>query len=44
LAAQTGVAVFRTAFAAWLVEGETRSFAEIQDAVLGRLQSVVAAI
>ena len=44
LAAQTGVAVFRTAFAAWLVEGETRSFAEIQGAVLGRLQSVVAAI
>jgi AcrR family transcriptional regulator len=44
LAAQTGVAVFRTAFAVWLAEGETRSLREIQAAVLGRLQSVVAAI
>lgn len=43
LAAESGVAVFRTAFAAWIADGEQRPFAEILDAVLGRLRSLVAA-
>lgn len=44
LAAGSGVTVFRTAFAAWLVAGEERSFADVQRAVLGELQDVVAGL
>ena len=39
LAAETGVAVFRIAFAAWIVEGEERSLAEVQRAVLAELRA-----
>ncbi|WP_067510438.1 TetR family transcriptional regulator [Actinoplanes sp. TFC3] len=37
LAAESGVTVFRTAFIAWLTEGEQRPFAEIQRAVFEKL-------
>jgi AcrR family transcriptional regulator len=43
LAAESGVAVFRVAFATWIGEGEQRSLAEIQRAVLAELQALVAA-
>jgi hypothetical protein len=42
LAAQTGMAVFRTAFAAWIAEGEQRPFAEIQQSMLARLRDLTA--
>ncbi|MEU4690297.1 helix-turn-helix domain-containing protein [Actinoplanes sp. NPDC023714] len=41
LAAETGVAVFRTTFTTWVAEGETRSFPEIQDEVLERLRALL---
>lgn len=41
LAAQTGVTVFRTSFAAWIADGEQRGFAQIQRAVLDELQALV---
>ena len=41
LAAQTGVTIFRTAFATWIAGGEQRGFAEIQAAVLDELQALV---
>jgi AcrR family transcriptional regulator len=41
LAAETGVAVFRTAFAAWISEDETRTFPEIQAGVLARLHELL---
>ena len=41
LAAESGVAVFRLAFAAWIAEGEERSLSELQRAVLAELRSVV---
>lgn len=43
LAAENGVAVFRIAFAQWLADGEERSLAAIQHAVLDELHAVVAA-
>lgn len=42
LAAETGVTVFRTAFASWMADGEQRGFAQLQTAVLGELQALVA--
>lgn len=42
LAAETGVTVFRTAFAAWIAPGETRSLAALQDTVMERLHTLVA--
>ena len=42
LAAESGVAVFRLAFAAWIAEGEERSLAELQRAVLAELRTLVA--
>lgn len=41
LTAEAGVAVFRVAFAGWIAEGEERSLAEIQRAVLAELRSLV---
>ena len=41
LAAQTAVTVFRTAFAAWIADGEQRAFAEIQGAILAELHTLV---
>jgi AcrR family transcriptional regulator len=41
LAAESGVAVFRVAFATWIAEGEERSLAEVQRAVLAELRSLV---
>ena len=41
LAAESGVTVFRTAFVAWIADGETRTFAEIQAEVLGKLHNLV---
>jgi len=41
LAAESGVAVFRLAFAGWIAEGEERSLPELQRAVLAELRSVV---
>jgi AcrR family transcriptional regulator len=41
LAAESGVAVFRVAFAGWITEGEQRSLAELQRAVLAELRSLV---
>ena len=38
LAAESGVAVFRVAFAGWIAEGEERSLAELQQAVLAELR------
>jgi AcrR family transcriptional regulator len=40
LAAETGMTVFRTAFAQWLVEGETRSLSQIEGDVLAELRLV----
>lgn len=42
LAAESAVTVFRTTFAAWIEAGETRSFADLQDAVLAQLHRLVA--
>jgi AcrR family transcriptional regulator len=41
LAAEAGVSVFRRSFAAWISDGETRSFEEIQAEVFGRLRRLV---
>ena len=41
LAAEAGVAVFRVAFAGWIAEGEQRSLAELQRAVLAELRALV---
>jgi len=41
LAAESGVTVFRTAFAAWVTDGEQRPFGAIQEAVLQELHSLV---
>jgi len=41
LTAETGVAVFRVAIGAWIAEGEERSLAELQRAVLAELRSLV---
>ena len=41
LAAQTGVTVFRTAFTAWIADGEDRPFAEVQRAVLDELRTLL---
>jgi AcrR family transcriptional regulator len=42
LAAEAGVSVFRRSFAAWISEGETRPFGDIQRSVLSRLQALLA--
>jgi AcrR family transcriptional regulator len=42
LAAEATVSVFRRAFAAWIVDGEARSFADIQRDVLRQLQALLA--
>ena len=42
LAAEAGVSVFRRAFAAWIAEGETRPFREIQRGVLSQLRELLA--
>jgi AcrR family transcriptional regulator len=44
LAAESGVTVFRTAFAAWIADDEQRPFAQVQQAVLEKLHALVAAI
>jgi AcrR family transcriptional regulator len=44
LAAESGVAVFRVAFAGWIAEGEERSLAEVQQAVLAELRSLVTTV
>jgi AcrR family transcriptional regulator len=41
LAAESGVTVFRTAFATWIADGEERSFADIQRDVLAKLHAIV---
>ena len=41
LAAEAGVSVFRRSFAAWITEGETRPFGDIQRDVLHQLQSLL---
>lgn len=41
LAAEAGVAVFRTAFAAWIADGEERPFPEIQTEILNRLRALL---
>lgn len=41
LAAEAGVSVFRRSFSAWVADGETRPFAEIQRGVLRQLQSLM---
>jgi NifB/MoaA-like Fe-S oxidoreductase len=43
LAAESGVTVFRVAFARWIAEGEARSLPEIQRAVLAELRFLVSA-
>lgn len=40
LAAETGVTVFNVAFAEWIIEGEQRSFAEIEREVLEELKAL----
>lgn len=44
LAAETGVAVFRIAFATWIADGETRSLAAIRHDVLAELPALVDAV
>ena len=41
LTAETGVAVFRVAFAGWIADGEQRSLAELQRAVFAELRALV---
>jgi AcrR family transcriptional regulator len=41
LAAEAGVSVFRRSFAAWITEGETRLFRDIQRDVLHQLQALL---
>jgi AcrR family transcriptional regulator len=42
LAGESGVTVFRTAFTAWVADGEQRTFAELQTVVLDRLHEMLA--
>jgi AcrR family transcriptional regulator len=42
LAAESGVTVFRTAFAVWIGAGEERSFPEVQQGVLAQLHGLLA--
>ena len=42
LAARTGTTVFGVAFAQWIADGETRSLADIEDAVLDELRALTA--
>lgn len=42
LAAQSGSAAFHVAFAAWIAEGEARTFAELLDDALSQLRGVLA--
>jgi len=42
LAAESGVAVFKTAFARWVAEGETRSLGELITATFADLKALVA--
>ena len=44
LSAETGVAVFRVAFGAWIAKGEQRSLGELQRAVLAELRSLVGTV
>jgi len=44
LTAETGVAVFRVAFGAWIAEGEERPLAELQRAVLAELRSLLSTV
>ena len=44
LAAESGVAVFRVAFAAWIAQGEERSLVELQRAVFAELRSLVCTV
>jgi AcrR family transcriptional regulator len=41
LAAEAGVSVFRRSFAAWIAEGETRTFGDMQRDVLHQLQELL---
>lgn len=41
LSAESGVAVFRVAFARWIAAGEQRPFGALQHAVLGELRSLL---
>jgi AcrR family transcriptional regulator len=41
IAAQSGVAVFYIAFAAWIADGETRTFPELLDAVLAEMRNLL---
>ncbi len=41
LAAQSGVTVYRAAFAAWIADGEERPFAEVQREILGKLHALL---
>ena len=41
LAAEAGVSVFRRSFAAWIAEGETRTFGDMQRDVLHQLQALL---
>ena len=43
LAAEAGIAVFRVAFAAWVSDGERRSFEQIVNESLARLKALAAA-
>jgi len=43
LAAESGVTVFRVAFAQWLAPGSTRSLADVEREIFGALQSLTAA-
>ena len=42
LAAEATVSVFRRSFAAWIAEGESRHFGDIQRSVLSQLQALLA--
>ena len=42
LAAESAVTVMRTAFAAWIADGEERTFPEVQRAVLAQLHTLLA--
>ena len=41
LAAESGVAVFRVAFAGWIADGEERSLRQLQRAALAELRALV---
>ena len=44
LSAESGVAVFRVAFARWIADGEERSLAELQHVVLAELRALVGTV